>query len=264
MVICANCKQYTDDHLPTCRHCGASVVADTLDEVRARVGLDPSLAQIVADRERAHLVASGVIAQYPGGFFYADAQRRTVLVELFGARAEPRQLAAALLFSALAYLLREGYCTLRPRGEGEAPEWDEVRPWDGQERSLEAALARQAGLRLSLRKALDQVIAGEMGFRFEIVKPPRIRAPGVPQLPQVRDLSAQTSVTAIVQTARQTELPAHGEVEACRQTYRLLTEFVQANAELARSVAHLIVDLLEWYRRYEEDPAVVLAREDEP
>jgi len=263
MVICASCKQYTDDHLPSCQHCGAPLIPDTLDEVRARAGLDPTVAGILSDRERARLVPSGVIAQYPQGFFYADEQRKTVLVELFGARVEPRPLAAALLFSAAVYLLREGYCALQPQGEDKPPEWEEVRPWDGQARSLEATLARQAGLGLSLRKALDQTIAAEMGFRFEVLKPPRLRAPGVPPPPQVRDLSAHTAVTALVQTARQTELPDHVESEACRQVYRLLVDFVRADPDLARYVAGLILDLLDWYRRYQEDPVVVLAREDE-
>ncbi|HIQ00886.1 MAG TPA: zinc ribbon domain-containing protein [Anaerolineales bacterium] len=260
MVICATCKQYTDDQEPVCQHCGAPLVPDTLEEVRAVVGLQPDIAELVADRERARLVASGVIAQYLSGFFFDDGQRRTVLVDLFGAHPDPTREAAALLFAAVAYLVQEAYCGLEPTSDGKGLIWAEVRHWDGQVRSLEGGLARRAGLGMTIRQVIDQVVADEMDFRFEVVRSPRLRAPGMPAQSGVRDLSARSATTAVVLVGRQTELPDHQEAEACRETYRRLVDFVQADPDRARFVATEILEVLDWFRRYEEDPTLALLR----
>ena len=260
MVICASCKQYTDDQEPVCGRCGAPLEADTLDDVRAAVGLGAEVARLAADRERARLVSSGVVARYLSGFFFDDGRRRTVVVELFGAPPNPRRMAAVLLFSATAYLVEEGYCGLVPEARGEELEWVDVRQWDGQVLCVEGALAQRAGLRLPFGKAIDQLVADEMGFRFEVVKPPRIRTPGMPRQPAVRDLSAHSATAAIVELGRQAELPGHQEAAACRETYALLMRFVQSDPGRARYLAEQILEVLDWFERYEAEPALALMR----
>lgn len=260
MVICASCKQYTDDQEPLCQHCGAPLLPDTMGEVRARATLDAEVAELAADQARAHLVFSGVVAQYLRGFFYDDGQRRTVLVDLFGGPPDNNREAAALLFAAIACLVQEGYCSLEPIAGEEGFLWAEVRRWDGQARSLEGGLARQAGTGKTIRQVVDRLVAEEMGFRFEVLRPPRVRLPGMRNRTEVRDLSARSATTAVIQLGRQTALPAHQEVQACRETYRQLAEFVRTDPARARRVAEEIVEVLDWFRRYEEDPTIGLAR----
>ena len=261
MVICSACKQYTDDQEETCQHCGAPLVPDRLERVRETLELHPDVAVLAGDRQRAQLVASGVIARYPSGFFFDDGQRRTVLVELFGAPATPQRTAAALLFAAIAYLAQEGYCRLEPTPDGKGFYWNEGRRWDGQIRSLEGAFARRAGLGMRIRDVVDQVVADEMDFRFEVNRPPLLRAPGVPRPPRVINLSARPATTAVIGTGRMVELPDHRENEACRETYRRLLAFVQADPGRARYLAEQIVEVLDWFRRFEEDPTLALMRQ---
>jgi len=260
MVICAACRQYTDDQEPFCQHCGTPLMPDTLEEVRATIGVSPEVAELLTDRDRARLVASGVIAQYLSGFFLDDGQRRTILVDLFGTPPDAQREAAALLFAALAYLVQEKYCALRPTADGKSLEWAEVRPWDGQVRSLEGSLARRAGLRLAIGQVVDQVVAEEMGFHFEVTRPPLIRAPGVPRPPRVRNLSARSATTGVVELGRQTVLPDHQETAACREVYRLLLDFVHTDPDRARYVAGEITEVLNWFRRFEEEPIVALTK----
>jgi RNA polymerase subunit RPABC4/transcription elongation factor Spt4 len=258
-VICASCKQYTDDQAPLCQHCGAPLVADTMEEVRTKVGLDADVAQLVADRERAQLVASGVLAQYASGFFFDDGQRRTVLTRLFGAPLTPFRETAALLFVAIVYLVQQGYCALQSVAGGKGLNWVEVRPWDGQARSLEGALAQRAGVDRSIRQVVDEVVGHEMGFRFGKTRASRLHVPGTPRL-GVRDLSERSATMAVVGLARATELPAHQEVEACGAIYRLALAFVQADPERAEYLAGEIGEVLDWFRRYEEDPTLAVLR----
>ncbi|MBN1954734.1 MAG: zinc ribbon domain-containing protein [Anaerolineae bacterium] len=263
MVICSACKQYTDDEQAICQHCGQPLVPDTLNEVRAVSGLDPELAQLVSDRERAKLVPSGVIARYVPGFFYDDGQRRTVLVDLFGAPPNPRRETAVLLFAAIAYLVQGGYCGLRPPPDEGEIYWDEGQRWDGQVISLEGRLVQHGGMGMTVRQVIDRVIADEMDFGFEVVQPPRIRTPGMPDVPRVRDLSKRSATTAVVDLARKTELPEHQESEACRQTYQQIFEFVRADPQRAHYLAEVIDDVLGWFERYQEDPMIAMAREDD-
>ncbi|MCS7179265.1 MAG: zinc ribbon domain-containing protein [Anaerolineae bacterium] len=240
MVICARCKQYTDDQGTVCQHCGAPLEPDRLEGVRIGVGLDDQMARLMADRRRAHLLASGVVAQYITGFFYADAQRRTVLVELFGLPMDPRREAAALLFAAIAYLVERDYCVLHFTADGESPLWTEVRAWDGQEISLEGALARQAGLGQTLLQALRRVIAEETGAAVEgepLARPRRRPA----ERPFIRP-----AADAIVEVARWTVLPDHQEREACREIYQLLVQFVRRDPARARLVAEEVLEALAW------------------
>jgi len=259
MVVCASCKQYTDDQKPFCERCGAPLEADTMEEVRATVGLDPLIAQAVADRERAKLVASGVVVRYTAGFLYDDGQRRTVLADLFSALADHQREAAALLFAAVAYLVQEEYCVLRLAADGRTWEWIETRPWDGQALSLEGALARKAGVGRPIHEVVDRLISEEMGFRFEKSRRSPLRIPGTPRRP-VRDLSERSATTAVVELGRRTEMPDHREEDACREVYRLLLDFVRADPNRARSLAETITDLLEWFQRYEQDPSLALLR----
>lgn len=265
MVICSACKQYTDDREPVCGHCGASLVPDQLESVLSTFRLDPTVAGIVADRQRARLVASGVIALYWHGFFFESDRQRSVLIELFGSPPDPYRQTQALLFAAIAYLVNRGYCALGEPGEDEQMEWRESRRWDGQVRSIEAALARQAEMEQrmtcqTIRQAVDQLVAEAMGFRFERAKPQPRLTPGMPDS-RVIDLSARSVSVALIEIARQTELPAHDEAEACRETYALLLDFIQADSERARRVAAQVSEVVDWYRRYEKDPTLALTRD---
>jgi len=263
MIICAACRQYTDDSLPHCQHCGAPLQEDTKEAVKRFVGLQPEIADLVTDRERALLTASGVVASYLPSFFFDDGQRRTVFVDLFGTPPTPRRTAAALLLSAIAYLIEKGYCDLQ-EVEGGKLEWVEVRPWDGQVRSLEGAMAEQAGLRLTIGEALDRMVKEQMQFDYEVVKPPRVRTPGMPKVQTVRNLSARSALNAVVELGRQVILPEHEENTACAETYRLLLTFVRASPERVRYLVQEIEDVLDWFQRYEEDPTLALTRREGP
>lgn len=241
MVICAHCKQYTDDQGTVCEHCGAPLEPDRPESLRIGVGLDDRTAQLIADRRRARLLASGVVALHFPEFFYADTQRRTVLVELFGSPPEPHRKAAALLFVSIAYLIQHGYCALQPAAGGESLLWAEVRSWDGQTLSLEGALARHAGLGQTLGQVLRRVIAEEAGITPEPERPTgRQRRPAV--VPSARPV-AET----IVEIARRTVLPDHQENEACREIYQMLVQFVQHDPALARRIAEEILETLTWF-----------------
>lgn len=260
MVICAACKQYTDDSQAVCQRCGAPLEEDTQEEVRAVVGLQPEVAELAEDQRRALLVASGVIAQYLPNFFYEDDQQRTVLVELFGSPLTPWRAAAGLLFSSVAYLIEKGYCALEPIEEGAGFWWQELEPWRGQVRSLEGSIAAQAGVGLSVREAVDEAVQQWMGFEFEVTKPSRLSIPGVSRRPPVRDLSDLSAQTAVLETARQTTLPSHEENAACAEIYRILVGFVRSAPQRARYVAEEILEILEWFRQYERDPTLALMR----
>ncbi|MBC7226380.1 MAG: zinc ribbon domain-containing protein [Thermoflexales bacterium] len=241
MVICAHCKQYTDDQGTVCEHCGAPLEPDRAESLRIGVGLDDRTAQLIADRRRARLVASGVVALHLPEFFYADAQRRTVLVDLFGSSLDPHREAAALLFVSIAYLIRQGYCALRPAADGGSLLWDEVRPWDGQTLSLEGALARQAGLGQTLGQSLRQAIAQETGIAPEQGRPADRRRRPAAALP------TRPVAEVVVEAARRTVLPEHQDAEACREIYQLLVQFVREDPPLARRIAGEVLEALTWF-----------------
>jgi RNA polymerase subunit RPABC4/transcription elongation factor Spt4 len=260
MVVCAHCKQYTEDDQPTCRHCGQPLVADSREEVRRLIGLRPEVAELVADQQRAQLVASGVVALYLPGFFFDDGQQRTVLAELFGASPDNRRKAAALLFVAIAYLVEQGYCELRPASDARGLDWLETRPWDGQELSLEGALAAQTGLGLAVEQALDRAVRRLMGFEVEVTRPRLLQ--GGPRVPTVRNVSLHEALTAVLDAARTVVLPEHEERAACANTYRLLRAFVQADPDRARALAETILDVLDWFLRFQENPSLALMRQE--
>lgn len=260
MVICAACKQYTDDERSTCEHCGAPLQPASREEIRRYVGVPAEVAELLADRDRAQLIASGVIATYLPGFLFDDGRRRTVLAELFGSLPERRRKASALIFGAIVYLVERGYCALRPLEGDSDDEWVEVHPWDGQARSLEARLAKQAGLGLNVGRAVDLAVCEEMGFDFEVVTAQRSPIPGAPRLSTVRDRSAMPGLTAVIEAGRLAVLPEHEEKSACATIYQMIVQFVRARPERARRLAQTIVDVLEWFEQYERNPSLALAR----
>ncbi|MCS7282670.1 MAG: zinc ribbon domain-containing protein [Anaerolineae bacterium] len=234
MVICSSCRQYTDDQEPVCQHCGAPLIPATLEKPPGAGVADERIAHLLADRERAQLVASGVVVQYFPGFFYTDARFRTVLVDLFGPSPDRLRQAAALLFAATAYLIHHGYCAFQPAPVEEAPPlWAEQRPWDGQRMSLEGMLARQAGLGLSFPGALQQALRTEA--EKEIPPTRRFTRAATKGLPISE---------VVLELARRTVLPEHRESEACRETYRMLVAFVSEDPTRARRLAREILDVL--------------------
>ncbi len=259
MVICAACKQYTDDQASHCQHCGEPLVPDTLEEVRLQSRLDPSLAQLVADRERAQLLPSSIVAHHILDFFYDDGQHRTVFVELFGKSSDPYTAAAAVLFAAVAHLVQGKYCLLKPMAGKKELEWVETRKWDGQVHSLEGRLADQAGLGLSLRQVLDKVVANEMEFNVEATKPPRVPTPGLDR-PRVLNKSKYSAPTALVNLGRETELPDYEKGQALREIYQIVLSFASENPAIARHAAQVIRETLEWFHMVELDPTLGLTR----
>ena len=115
MVICANCKAYSDDQEPYCEHCGEPLQPDRMERI-ALLAHHPVVARLAQDQERAQLVASAVVINNLGGFFYDDGQGyRTVLAEFLGSALDRKVSAASVIFSAYGYLCQKGYCSMRLR-----------------------------------------------------------------------------------------------------------------------------------------------------
>lgn len=241
MVICSTCKRYTDDQEPVCQHCGMPLVPATWTRPAGTGIADEQTARLLADRERAKLVASGVVSQYLPGFFYASQRYQTVLVDLFGPAPDRLRQAAALLFVATAYLVQHGYCALQPlpveEGKGSPTLWAERRPWDGQRVSLEGMLAERAGLGLTFADALAQFLRTEV----EKESPPARR-------PVPATTGGPSAAEVVIELARRTVLPEHRESEACRETYRMLVAFVSENPARARWLAADILDTLSGFQ----------------
>jgi hypothetical protein len=75
---------------------------------------------------------------------------------------------------------------------------------------------------------------------------------------RVRDLSARPAMTAVIRLGLETVLPQHEEASACRQTYRMLLDFIRSDRDRVRRVAEQIDQALTWFSRYEQDPQTVL------
>jgi hypothetical protein len=291
MVICAACKEYTSDDGAFCEQCGEPLVAATFE---SPVGPGPAqtlVADLAADKKRARLVASGVMAEYATGFFYDGGQQRPALVELFGAPLTPRRKAEALLFGAVAYLVQHGYAALEP-GVGMTPgfQWLELKSWDGQERSLEGQLAHRARLETACLEGLQHVVAKAVGFHLEVemvddegdvVDRTTADPAALPllkarlQAQKARSLSSwlvgtsgmrSTKVRArfdsstaegVIGMAWQTPLPQHEETVACQETYRMLLDFADADSGRAKSLVMAIERVLHWFERCEEMPSLV-------
>jgi hypothetical protein len=255
MVICANCKGYTDDQKPFCGQCGVPLQPDRMEQLSLLVH-HPEVARLAQDQERAQLVASAVVVNNASDFLYDDGRGyRTVLVELFASGRDRKVIAAGVLFAAYAYLCEKGYCALRLSGGEEERQvtLDRLRPWDGQQ-SVEGALIGQMERAVAAREVTDKAIRALMGFRTTLVRRGDFgRAKTV-------DGSARSAFAAIDQVARITVLPAHDRKEACRATYGLLVSFTEADRERARLLALETLDVLGWFEQFERDPAIKLRR----
>jgi hypothetical protein len=257
MVICANCKAYTDDQKPTCEHCGAPLQPDRMEDI-ALLAHHPDVARLAQDQGRAQLVASGVVINNLDDFFYDDGRgTRTVLAEYLGSVRDRKAAAAGVIFAAYGYLCQKGYCSAQFVG-GEGGDQDrvavaQVRPWDGQQ-SIEGALAEQAPRAFTTRETTDRMIRALMGFRVTVVQTDSLRRA------KPLDASERSALAAIDQMARLTVLPEHDRQEACRATYRTLVEFVGADRERAHLLALETVKLLDWFDHYERDPSIGLGR----
>ncbi len=261
MVICANCMQYADNTRSTCEHCGVPLREHSREELTRFLGIQPEIAELAIDQERAQLIASGVVAASLPHFFFDDGQHRTVLVSLFGSPRTPRRTAEALLFSAVVYLIEQRYCDLVSAGEEQEMEWVELRPWGGQVRSLEGMLAARAESESPLPDVLDQVVREAMGFHYEVVKSPLIRMPGMPELPPVRDRSDRTALRGMVELGKRAVLPDHEEDAASAEIYRILLTFAQVYPQRARYLAEKVRSTFDWFVEYEKDPSVALLRD---
>lgn len=254
MVICANCKQYTDDQKAHCQHCGAPLKADRMERVTLMAS-QPDVARLAQDREQAQLVASTVVVSSAAEFFHeGEGGTRTVLVDLLGSSRDPRVVPAGVILVAYAYLERKGYCSLEmTRGAEERVGLERLRPWDGQ-RSVEGALLANADRALATREATDRTIRDLMGFRVTATQANDIRRP------KMVDGSARTALAAIDYAARVTVLPEYDHAQACQVTYRLLLQFVEAGRERAQMLAVETLELLDWFANYRRDPSIRLGR----
>jgi hypothetical protein len=205
----------------------------------------PELARMVADRERAQLVASTIVLNHVGDFFCEREGFQTTLVKLFGSTRERGAVLAGVIFSAYAYLCQRGYCAmcLRIEEDREQTTVSQLRPWDGQQ-SVEGALAEQAARAFTTSEVTEKMLRGLMVFRMQAAAGTFLRAP------KVRDAPARSAFSAIDQLARMTELPDHDRVEACRATYQLLTVFADEDANRARVLAAETQRLLREFNSY--------------
>jgi hypothetical protein len=291
MVICAACKEYTNDEGAFCEQCGEPLVAATFE---SSVGLGPTqslVTDLAEDKKRARLVASGVMAEYTTGFFYDGGELRPALVDLFGAPLTPRRKAEALLFGAVAHLVQHGYAALE-RGTGVARgfHWLEVKPWDGQKRSLEGQMAQRAGPGAACIETMQQAVAEAVGFRLEVkvtddegdvvdrttadlaalpLLTARLEAQqarslsnwllstGNTRSTEIRAQFDNSTAAGVVAMAWQTPLPPHEETSACQETYRMLLDFVGADPGRAGYLVMEIERVLHWFERCEEMPSLV-------
>lgn len=246
MVICSNCKAYTDDQKPHCEQCGASLQPDQKERLILQAH-HPELARLVEDQVHALLVASAVVIAHHTDFFYASEGHQTVLAKLFGPGREPRAVTAGVLFSAYAYLSKMGYCSVRVRGEKGGEEVAAVarlRPWDGQ-KSVEGALAEQIGRAFTTREATEKTLRELMHFRLMSVHEGSFL-----QAPKARNAPERSAFAAIDQLARVTTLPEHDPVDACRTTYRLLSAFVNEDPKRATILASEMVFILREFEAF--------------
>ena len=289
MVICASCKQYTDDQKATCQQCGQSLVAATFDGLRSPLRAGTLVANLAADQQRAKPVASGTIAQYPSSFFAEDAQSYPLLADLFGIPATREQQAEIVLFAAVAYLVENGHVTLQ-RGTALMSGFlcEAALPWEGQLQSLEGQLALGSRADTTLLEALQQAVAEAVGFCLEVrvvdedgytveqtkadlatlplvlrrIQEERRRsldnwflASTETRSTRVQAWMAYPTATGVIEMARQTVLPAHDEAEVCRETYQMLARFTHRDQERAEVIVGEIQRVLRWFDRCEEHPS---------
>lgn len=269
MIICANCRQYTDDAQPTCTQCGAPLREHDRSDLTRFMRLDEGVAKLAADQERAHLIPSGVLVRSLPEFFFQSEQRQTVLVDLFGGPRTPRRSASAVLFASVVYLIEHGYCKLLPL-DAEQVAWASLKPWDGQMHCMETLLAARAedpvlALRpeytFTLRRALDQTIREAMGFRYKFTNQPLVRVPGAPKTPPVIDSSTRSAFNGVLEMSRQAAMPDHDPKAANAEVYRMLLTFTRTFPQDTRSIVDGIEKTLDWFVAYEKDPSIALLRD---
>jgi hypothetical protein len=246
MVICSNCKAYTDDQQLNCGQCGAPLQPDQKVHLALQAH-HPDLARLVQDQARSQLIASAVVIAHHNDFFYESEGHQTVLVKLFGSGKEPRVIVAGLLFAAYAYLCQKGYCAVRVRGGKPGEEITSVvrlRPWDGQN-SVEGAIAEQVGRSFTTREATEKTVRELMGFRLM-----EVREGFALNAPKARNAPTRSALAAIDQLARVSTLPDHDPVDACRSTYRLLTAFIDEDSNRARILSSEIAIVLREFEAY--------------
>ncbi|MBN1978991.1 MAG: hypothetical protein JW918_16445 [Anaerolineae bacterium] len=245
MVICANCKAYTDDQESHCGQCGAPLQADTRERLVLQAR-NPELARLVKDQEQSQLVASAVVIAHIDDFFYRSEGHQAVLAKLLGSAGEPRVISAAVIFSAYAYLVQKGYCAVRVKSGDEGESLTAIarlRIWDGQ-RSVEGALAERTGRAFTTREVTEKTLRELMAFRVMSVSTGSLRAPKKRAAPE-------RSVFAAIDTmVRVTALPDHDPVDACRATYRLLTAFVDQDPARAHLLASETMFILREFESY--------------
>lgn len=236
MVICAQCKAYTDDQETVCQHCGAPLHPDRMERVVASAR-NPDLARLAEDEGRARLVASSLVALHAHDFFYDGGPgRRTVLVRLLGSKQDPYVIPAGIVFAAYAYLAQHEYCAARAVGQNEVAV-RVLRPWDGQAECLEALLATDVDFSETTREATRRLLRQLTGVD-QPAAGPRARR---------RKLADRSVMAAVGHVARVTVLPPHEKREACGQVYRTLAAFVEADERRARVLALETRGLLEQF-----------------
>jgi hypothetical protein len=236
MVICAQCKAYTDDQQSHCRQCGAPLQPDRMERVAAAAH-NPELARLAEDQGRARLVASSVVALNVHDFFYDAGQaRRTVLVRLLGSKRDPYAPAAGVVFAAYVYLFQNEYCAARRVGRTQVAV-QLLRPWDGQAECLEALLATQVDFSETTREATERLLQRLTGVE-QPASGGRVRR---------RRLADRSAVAAVEHVARVTVLPPHQPQEACGEVYRMLASFVAADEGRARVLTLETRSLLEQF-----------------
>jgi hypothetical protein len=200
----------------------------------------PELARLVEDRERAQLVASSLVVNNVGDFFYTSQDYQTVLAELFDSTQDSRPIAAGAIFAAYAYLCQMAYIELCLSGAQDQEEitLSQLRPWDGQ-KCIESALIRQAGRAFTTAEATEKMTRELMGFRLMQADGTSLRAP------KAKDAPERPAPAAIAYMARVTVLPDHDRREACRNTYQLLSAFVETDHRRARLLSVEILRVLD-------------------
>jgi hypothetical protein len=238
MVICANCKAYTDDQSPLCMHCHQPLQPDQMDEIVLQAH-HPELARMVDDRRHARLVASAVVLHGVEDFFRVGQGFQTVLVDLFGPARERGAVGAGVVFAAYAYLCQKGYCSIRVQidEKRETLPVRRLRDWDGQQ-CMEGKLAEHTGRALTTAEVTERTLRGLMGFRMLTAETGALGAR------KAIDLPDRSALAAVDQLARGTVLPDGNLAESRRATYQLLVAFVHNDRKLAHSLASEIERLL--------------------
>lgn len=244
MVICANCKAYTDDQSPLCMHCNQPLQADNMEDIVLQAH-HPELARMVDDRRHARQVASAIVFHGVKDFFYTTDRFQTVLADLFGVTSERGTVEAGVVFSAYAYLCQAEYCAIRLQVDQQRDylSVNLLREWDGQ-RSIEGELAEQIERALTTAEATEKTVRSLMGFRLSTAEGGSLGGP------KIRDIPDRSASSAIAHVAQTTVLPEGDLAESRRVTYQLLATFVKEDRRRAQALATETKRLLRDFESY--------------